>query len=874
MNEKFVEFISEGVNDPGIFKAVFLAGGPGSGKSFMAGRTGLQSLGLKAVNPDHAFEAALRAAGMEATPENIYTDKGQSMRMAAKLLTNKRQQLFIQGRLGMVIDGTGKDITKIESQAGLLQSLGYDVAMIFVNTDLETALERNSKRSRTLPDNIVKRMWNDVQNNMGGFQRIFKQNMTIVDNNSDSNVEKNTLRAYKDMQQFVRAPVRNHKAREWITNAQKQKMREEAAEELNMIEKLSASDPMGDWITDFYKSKAPQFKGKSKKKKRQMAIAAKLDAQDDKDMDEDRKYKVAQDPDIKDRKSSQPAHYHKGLKKGTKVKRDSQFQKQAKMADDNPKAYKFAPGDKEKGGKLKKTKPSKYTKYVDKMMSEIVDEVSEKCWDSHKQVGMKKKGGKMVPNCVPKNEEAEERDSMTLPKIGKMRNVSKRVSKQRTKNKVFDKIKVDQFDEITMSDRIKAKTLYKKDYQDMAQKVLSRMRKDKLTHGGKSRHSPYFHAGELLRTMGAAAQKRYDSKILGGMVEMTEEYKYEWGTPEGTAYMKAVTPGEPGKTTKKNKTKTKNHYKAVDEMYKSPAHARLQKMRDKIRTTSKYKADVKKLGGTPLKPGEKATTFVKTGINEEDGKQCEDGMYYCRQRKACTPIPEGYKDRGDGFIVRENVLDAVEHVNNLYSSVLEALEDNSKPTLAEPLDMSFTDEDIRALYKQADNLTVQDMIDLGMYDEDEFVEYDVADYEDDIDITEALTPLGRIKRRQAARRNKQRLKVARARAMRKSATPDKIKMRATRGARGMMYKRLLRGRDKGSLPPAEKARLEVMIKRFQPLIARIAVRMVPQMRKNELNRLKKRGAMTSQKAKKFKVKKGGSSSKYKAKKFKIKKAGK
>jgi len=824
MNEKFVEFISEGVNDPGIFKAVFLAGGPGSGKSFMAGRTGLQSLGLKAVNPDHAFEAALRTAGMEATPENIYSEKGQSMRLAAKRLTTKKQQLFLQGRLGMVIDGTGKDISKIERQATMLQSLGYDIAMIFVNTDLETALERNNKRSRTLPDNIVKSMWNDVQNNMGGFQRVFKQNMTIVDNNSDSNVEKNTLRAYKDMQQFVRAPVRNHKAREWITNAQKQKMREEALEELES-------------------------------------------------MIEDRKYKVAQDPDIKDRKSSQPAHYHKGLKKGTKVKRDSQFQKQAKMADDNPKAYKFAPGDKEKGGKLKKTKPSKYTKYVDKMMSEIVDEISEKCWDSHKQVGMKKKGGKMVPNCVPKNEEAEERDSMTLPKIGKMRNVSKRVSKQRTKNKVFDKIKVDQFDEITMSDRIKAKTLYKKDYQDMAQKVLSRMRKDKMMHGGKSRHSPYFHAGELLRGMGKSAQSKYDSKILGGMVEMTEEYKYEWGTPEGTAYMKAVTPGEPGKTTKKNKTKTKNHYKAVDEMYKSPAHARLQKMRDKIRTTSKYKADVKKLGGTPLKPGEKATTFVKTGMNEEDGKQCEDGMYYCRQRKACTPIPEGYKDRGDGFIVREEILDAIEHVNDLYSSVLEE-KDDSKPILAEPLDMTFTDEDIRALYKQADNLTVQDMIDLGMYDEDEFVDYDVADYEDDIDITEALTPLGRIKRRQAARRNKQRLKVARARAMRKSATPDKIKMRATRGARGMMYKRLLRGRDKGSLPPAEKARLEVMIKRFQPLIARIAVRMVPQMRKNELNRLKKRGAMTSQKAKKFKVKKGGSSSKYKAKKFKIKKAGK
>lgn len=824
MNEKFVEFISEGVNDPGIFKAVFLAGGPGSGKSFMAGRTGLPSLGLKPVNPDHAFEAALRAAGISATPDNIYSDKGQMMRMAAKRLTTKRQQLFIQGRLGMVIDGTGKDISKIEHQANMLQSLGYDVAMIFVNTDLETALERNNKRSRTLPDNIVKRMWQDVQNNMGGFQRIFKQNMTIVDNNSDSDVEKNTLRAYKDMQQFVRSPVHNHKAREWITNAQKQSMREEALEELAK-------------------------------------------------MDEDRKYKVAQDPDIKDRKSSQPAHYHKGLKKGTKVKRDAQFQKQAKMSDDNPKAYKFAPGDKDKGGKLKKTKPSKYTKYVDNMLKKE-DALDEKCWDSHKQVGMKKKGKRMVPNCVPKNEGTEERDSMTLPKIGKMRNVAKRVSKQRTKNKVFDKIKIDQFDEVTMSDKIKAKTIYKKEYAKMAQQVLARMRKDKMTHGGKHRHTPYYHAGELLRGMGRSAQNKYDSRILGGMVEMTEEYKYEWGTPEGTQYMKAVTPGEPGKTTKKNKTKTKNHYKAVDEMYKSSAHARLQKHRDKIRNTAKYKADVKKLGGTPLKPGEKATTFIKTGMNEEDGVKCQDGHYYCRQRKACMPIPEGYKDRGDGFIVRENVIDAVEHVKDLYSTYLEVSEDLSKPVIAEPLDLTLTDEDINDMLVKADNMTPEDMIALGMYEPEELEEIEEVDPHEvhkDIEVTEALSPLGRIKRRQAARRNKQKLKVARARAMRKSATPDKIKMRATRGARGMMYKRLLRGRDKGSLPPAEKSRLEKMITRFQPLIARIAVRMVPQMRKAELNRLKKRGSMTSQKAKKFKISKGGSASKYKAKKFKIKK---
>lgn len=72
-----------------------------------------------------------------------------------------------------------------------------------------------------------------------------------------------------------------------------------------------------------------------------------------------------EDPDIGDRKGSQPVNYHKGLKKSTKIARDRQFKKQAKMADDNPKAYKPAPGD-----KTAKTKPSKYTKQFKQMFGD------------------------------------------------------------------------------------------------------------------------------------------------------------------------------------------------------------------------------------------------------------------------------------------------------------------------------------------------------------------------------------------------------------------------------------------------------------------------------------------------------------------------
>ena len=132
-----------------------------------------------------------------------------------------------------------------------------------------------------------------------------------------------------------------------------------------------------------------------------------------------------------------------------------------------------------------------------------------------------------------------------------------------------------------------------------------------------------------------------------------------------------------------------------------------------------------------------------------------------------------------------------------------------------------------------------------------------------------------MKRRFAARRNKQKLRVARRIALRRGSTPDRLKKRATRGARLMVYKRLLRGRDRGGLPPAEKARLERMIQRFQPLVQRISVKLLPQMRQNEIKRLTGRAKLKAKTSKKFKAAKPvRSASSRKAKRYKIKSGGK
>lgn len=213
----FEDYLKEGVNDPSIFKAVFLAGGPGSGKSFMVGQTALTALGFKLINSDPAFELALKKAGLTTSPDDIASPKGQSLRGKAKTLVGKQLDLAIDGRLGLVIDGTGKDFDKIKQQADALRAIGYSVAMIFVNTDLETALERNAARARSLPDDMVKTMWKEVQNNIGKFQNYFASTFIVVDNSTGANAKGAAQSAYKKIAAWAKkVPMENPRVKKWV----------------------------------------------------------------------------------------------------------------------------------------------------------------------------------------------------------------------------------------------------------------------------------------------------------------------------------------------------------------------------------------------------------------------------------------------------------------------------------------------------------------------------------------------------------------------------------------------------------------------------------------------------------------------------------
>ena len=204
--------LQEGLQDPNIFKAFFLAGGPGSGKSYVVRYT-TGGTGLKVVNSDDVFEKYLKAAGlsMKMGSEDPRRDV---LRSGAKRVTASRQANYIEGRIGMVIDGTGKEYDKIRAQKANLEALGYDTHMIFVNTSIDVALERNAKRKRTVPEDVAILSWKEVQGNLGKFNSLFRGNMVIVDNNNTAeDIEKMT---FKQVKRLLSKKVKNTRAKQWI----------------------------------------------------------------------------------------------------------------------------------------------------------------------------------------------------------------------------------------------------------------------------------------------------------------------------------------------------------------------------------------------------------------------------------------------------------------------------------------------------------------------------------------------------------------------------------------------------------------------------------------------------------------------------------
>ena len=228
----------EGVYDPNIFKAFFMAGGPGSGKSYAVQlgigqsqkEVKLTAQGLRVVNSDDVFEKYLKDAKLDFKMQAAMGQgkERDALRDKAKAVTKKMRDNYVDGRLGLVIDGTGRDYDKIANQKAILQQLGYDCYMIFVNTSLDVALERNKKRERSVPEYITRKSHAIVQSNIGKFQNSFGMgNMVIIDNSKDDRELTTQImdRCSKAVRKLLNNKIKSYTAKRWMATERRLRRR-------------------------------------------------------------------------------------------------------------------------------------------------------------------------------------------------------------------------------------------------------------------------------------------------------------------------------------------------------------------------------------------------------------------------------------------------------------------------------------------------------------------------------------------------------------------------------------------------------------------------------------------------------------------------
>lgn len=179
----------EGVHDAGLFKAVFLAGGPGSGKDYILKHT-LDGHGLVEINSDIALEFLMDKAGLDKKMPESEQAARNPVRSRAKSITELRQRLALQGRNGLIINGTGDDPKKIQKIKELLSDKGYESSMIFVHASNEVSKQRNIDRGkhgkREVPEAVRQEKWTASQAAQPAYETLFGSAYHRVNNDLDT----------------------------------------------------------------------------------------------------------------------------------------------------------------------------------------------------------------------------------------------------------------------------------------------------------------------------------------------------------------------------------------------------------------------------------------------------------------------------------------------------------------------------------------------------------------------------------------------------------------------------------------------------------------------------------------------------------------
>ena len=222
------QHILEGRNDPSIFHAVFMAGAPGAGKSFVAESMALPGqLGYKEINSDIEFTRYMKSSGLTDEKGAVVLDPNRKfergvIRTVAKRHTNAKQSGAMIGRLGLVIDGTGSNSVKLLKQKTMLESLGYECAMVYVNLSLEGSIAADRQRGldgdRTIGPELVTTKWKELQSGLDPYKKSFGKLFFEVDNSVREKTPHIIRKVLNAIVKWSKIMPKNKAAQTWMKN--------------------------------------------------------------------------------------------------------------------------------------------------------------------------------------------------------------------------------------------------------------------------------------------------------------------------------------------------------------------------------------------------------------------------------------------------------------------------------------------------------------------------------------------------------------------------------------------------------------------------------------------------------------------------------
>ena len=205
----------------GLFKAIFVTGGPGSGKDIVIREAIAESKAVE-LNIVQAFDYL-------ADKHKLSENTGDFRRDA------------IKNRSPLIINGPADDIEKIYYVKEELEDLGYSTMMVFVNTTNQVSQERNTRLSRMMVESVRYDKWTQAQKNKQSFSESFKM-FTCIDNTGTlESIEEDITETYLNINKFIENRIHKDFAVSWL---EKHSLKEEKnVQKVNRFLKNKVASP-------------------------------------------------------------------------------------------------------------------------------------------------------------------------------------------------------------------------------------------------------------------------------------------------------------------------------------------------------------------------------------------------------------------------------------------------------------------------------------------------------------------------------------------------------------------------------------------------------------------------------------------------------